>query len=170
MIPSLRIDKEGGYAHCGTNATKWAAFAGDPNYNLLNECCLAINGGNPVSSLPGPPPICTGQRAVSAWPFSCAPHQRHASIHTHPPSPRTRTHARMHAHTARGSPAGERRNTFGYGDFFVFFSSPSWVVRAARQTKPISPPLTLCMTGRQAATGYTTIAQKNIDYQIKDGK
>ena len=27
--------------------TKWAQFAGDPNYNLLNECCLAINSGNP---------------------------------------------------------------------------------------------------------------------------
>ena len=21
--------------------------AGDPNYNLLNECCLAMNSGNP---------------------------------------------------------------------------------------------------------------------------
>jgi len=35
---------------CGDDAAteaKWAKFAGDPNYNLLNECCLDINGGNP---------------------------------------------------------------------------------------------------------------------------
>lgn len=50
LVSSLRIDKLGGYAHCGSNATKWAAFAGDPNYNLLNECCQAINGGNPAAT------------------------------------------------------------------------------------------------------------------------
>ena len=47
LIPSLQIDKLSGYDHCGDNATKWAAYAGDPNYNLLNECCAAINGPNP---------------------------------------------------------------------------------------------------------------------------
>jgi len=47
LISSLRVDKLSGYDHCGDNATMWAAHAGDPNYNLLNECCLAINGGNP---------------------------------------------------------------------------------------------------------------------------
>ena len=25
--------------HCGDDAEKWAAYSGDPNYNLLNECC-----------------------------------------------------------------------------------------------------------------------------------
>lgn len=25
----------------------WAQHAGDPNYNMLNECCLAMNSGNP---------------------------------------------------------------------------------------------------------------------------
>merc|ERR1711998_422609 len=47
LVPSLQITKLSGYDHCGSNETKWAAHAGDPNYNLLNECCLAINSGNP---------------------------------------------------------------------------------------------------------------------------
>ena len=47
LIPSLRIDKVSGYDHCGGNATAWAQHAGDPNFNLLNECCLAMNGPNP---------------------------------------------------------------------------------------------------------------------------
>jgi len=47
LISSLNIKKLSGYDHCGDDDTKWAAFAGDPNYNLLNECCRAINGGNP---------------------------------------------------------------------------------------------------------------------------
>jgi len=48
LVPSLDIKKLGGYSHCGSNETKWQAFAGDPNYNLLNECCAAINSGNPA--------------------------------------------------------------------------------------------------------------------------
>ena len=48
QVPSLDIKKLSGYDHCGSNETKWQAFAGDPNYNLLNECCLAINSGNPA--------------------------------------------------------------------------------------------------------------------------
>ena len=48
FVPSIRVSTVGGYDHCGSNATKWAAHAGDPNYNLLNECCLAMNGGNPA--------------------------------------------------------------------------------------------------------------------------
>eukprot|EP00937_MAST-01D_sp_MAST-1D-sp2_P004056 g4056.t1 len=48
LISSLNVKKVGGYDHCGDNATKWAAHAGDPNYNLLNECCQAMNGGNPA--------------------------------------------------------------------------------------------------------------------------
>ena len=47
LISSLNVKDLGGYAHCGENATKWAEHAGDPNYNLLNECCQAINSGNP---------------------------------------------------------------------------------------------------------------------------
>jgi len=47
LINNIAVTKVGGYDHCGTNATKWAAYAGDPNYNLLNECCLAMNSGNP---------------------------------------------------------------------------------------------------------------------------
>ena len=42
LVSSLRIDKLGGYDHCGSNATKWAAFAGDPNYNLLNEWLVLL--------------------------------------------------------------------------------------------------------------------------------
>eukprot|EP00660_Eupelagonema_oceanica_P002874 gene2874-12398_t len=44
----VAVTKVGGYEHCGTNATKWAQHAGHPNYNILNECCLAMNGRNPV--------------------------------------------------------------------------------------------------------------------------
>jgi len=47
LIPSLNIENEAGFEHCGTDTAKWAAQAGDPNYNLLNECCLAINSNNP---------------------------------------------------------------------------------------------------------------------------
>ena len=48
LVSSLNIEKLGGYATCGSNSTKWAAHAGDPNYNLINECCKAMNsGGNP---------------------------------------------------------------------------------------------------------------------------
>lgn len=50
LIDALNIKKEGGYAHCGDDAAKWAAHAGDPNYNLLNECCLALNAGNPAAT------------------------------------------------------------------------------------------------------------------------
>ena len=49
LIPSLEISTLDGYAACGSNASKWAAHAGDDNYNLLNECCIALNaGGNPA--------------------------------------------------------------------------------------------------------------------------
>ena len=47
LISSISVYKTGGYEHCGDNATSWAAHAGDPNYNLLNECCQAMNSGNP---------------------------------------------------------------------------------------------------------------------------
>ena len=47
LVNSIRVDKVGGYDHCGSNATMWAQHAGDPNYNLLNECCQAMNSGNP---------------------------------------------------------------------------------------------------------------------------
>jgi hypothetical protein len=47
LVSSLEVTKTGGYDHCGNNATMWAKFSGDPNYNLLNECCQAMNGPNP---------------------------------------------------------------------------------------------------------------------------
>eukprot|EP00937_MAST-01D_sp_MAST-1D-sp2_P000256 g256.t1 len=47
LVSSLNVKKVGGYDHCGDDAAKWAAHAGDPNYNLLNECCQAMNSGNP---------------------------------------------------------------------------------------------------------------------------
>ena len=47
LISSLQVTNVGGYDHCGDDAEKWAAFSGDPNYNLLNECCQAMNGPNP---------------------------------------------------------------------------------------------------------------------------
>ena len=47
LISSISVSKTGGFDHCGTDPVRWAAHAGDPNYNLLNECCLAMNSGNP---------------------------------------------------------------------------------------------------------------------------
>jgi hypothetical protein len=36
------------YSECGNNSTKWEKFSGDPNYNLLNNCCKLLNEpGNP---------------------------------------------------------------------------------------------------------------------------
>ena len=42
LISSLEVTKLPGYDVCGSNITKWQEHAGDPNYNLLNECCQAI--------------------------------------------------------------------------------------------------------------------------------
>ncbi len=47
LVPQISIKKTDGFDHCGDNETLWAKHAGDPNYNLLNECCLAMNSGNP---------------------------------------------------------------------------------------------------------------------------
>ncbi len=47
LVPQINIKKVSGYDHCGDNETLWAKHAGDPNYNILNECCLAMNGPNP---------------------------------------------------------------------------------------------------------------------------
>jgi hypothetical protein len=47
LVPSINVKKVDGYDHCGANETMWAAHAGDPNYNMLNECCTAMNSGNP---------------------------------------------------------------------------------------------------------------------------
>ena len=46
-IEGLNVKNVQGYDFCGNDETKWAAYAGDLNYNLLNECCLAINDPNP---------------------------------------------------------------------------------------------------------------------------
>lgn len=51
LVSTLSIQQLDGYSSCANNATKWAEHTGDPNYNLLNECCKAINAkrsnGNP---------------------------------------------------------------------------------------------------------------------------
>ena len=49
VVPSLRIENVPGFDHCGPgNESAWMKHAGDPNYNMLNECCQAMNsGGNP---------------------------------------------------------------------------------------------------------------------------
>eukprot|EP00035_Acanthoeca_spectabilis_P019869 m.429993 g.429993 ORF g.429993 m.429993 type:complete len:452 (-) comp17104_c0_seq1:443-1798(-) len=43
----MPVDKVSGYSYCGTNESMWALHAGDPNYNLLNPCCQAMNSDNP---------------------------------------------------------------------------------------------------------------------------
>lgn len=47
LIPEISVKKTAGYDFCGDDEAKWAKHAGDPNYNLLNECCQAMNSGNP---------------------------------------------------------------------------------------------------------------------------
>lgn len=47
LVSSLNVKNVGGYDHCGKNETMWAQHAGDPDYNLLNECCQAMNSHNP---------------------------------------------------------------------------------------------------------------------------
>jgi hypothetical protein len=48
LVSTLQIKKAGGYKACGEDGAKWAEHAGDPNYNLVNDCCKAMNaGGNP---------------------------------------------------------------------------------------------------------------------------
>lgn len=47
LVSSLNVEKVAGYDHCGNNETMWNQHAGDINYNLLNECCLAMNSPNP---------------------------------------------------------------------------------------------------------------------------
>ncbi len=58
----LNVTKIRGYDHCGDDEAKWAKFAGDPYYNLLNECCQAINAGNVPG---GNNPIALGYTALS---------------------------------------------------------------------------------------------------------
>ena len=49
-VVNLDVEELGGYEVCGDDEGMWAMFAGDPNYNLLNPCCIAMNaGGNPAS-------------------------------------------------------------------------------------------------------------------------
>ena len=47
LITETNVEKVSGYDVCGSNVTAWSEHAGDPNYNMLNRCCLAINSGNP---------------------------------------------------------------------------------------------------------------------------
>jgi hypothetical protein len=39
----INIKNKDGYNLCGNNETMWAKYAGDSNYNILNECCIALN-------------------------------------------------------------------------------------------------------------------------------
>lgn len=48
IVPSINVKNVGGYDTCGDDEEKWAQYAGDPNYNLLNPCCLAMNSPNPA--------------------------------------------------------------------------------------------------------------------------
>lgn len=48
-VPGMDVKSVHGYEYCGDNETRWGEHAGDPNYNLLNECCKRLNtGGNPI--------------------------------------------------------------------------------------------------------------------------
>ena len=57
LVSEINVKKTAGYDHCGDNETLWAQHAGDPNYNLLNECCLAMNSGNPGGKFEIFPPV-----------------------------------------------------------------------------------------------------------------
>lgn len=47
LVPSMRVEELDGYEKCGNDESMWAEYAGDPNYNLLNPCCAAMNSPNP---------------------------------------------------------------------------------------------------------------------------
>merc|ERR1719333_518164 len=47
LVHKLNVKNVDGFNHCGTDESKWQKYAGDPNYNLLNECCQSMNSGNP---------------------------------------------------------------------------------------------------------------------------
>jgi hypothetical protein len=49
ILNAISIYKTPGYSHCGNNKEKWAQHTGDPDYNVKNECCRAMNNGNPGS-------------------------------------------------------------------------------------------------------------------------
>jgi len=43
LVDAISLEKLYGYDYCGTDEVKWAGYAGDPSFNLLNECCQAMN-------------------------------------------------------------------------------------------------------------------------------
>ena len=47
LVPGLDVASLPGFDTCGANASAWALFAGDPNYNLLSPCCQPLNSNNP---------------------------------------------------------------------------------------------------------------------------
>jgi len=47
VVAQLDIARLDGFSACADDEAKWARFAGDPNYNLLNECCQRLNFHNP---------------------------------------------------------------------------------------------------------------------------
>jgi len=47
MVSAIDVKNVPGYSTCGDNETLWALHASDPNYNILNPCCQAMNSPNP---------------------------------------------------------------------------------------------------------------------------
>lgn len=84
-----------GYDVCGDDEAKWAMYAGDPNYNLLNECCLAMNSPNPgglgyskINQAAMDFMVLEGQSNILNYPQFYAPHDLyamycHTSLITH---------------------------------------------------------------------------------------
>ena len=45
-VPRLRVENIPGFEYCGRESTDaWMKHSDDPNCNLLNECCQAMNSG-----------------------------------------------------------------------------------------------------------------------------
>ena len=44
----VNVESVDGFSVCKGNASAWSEFAGDPNYNLKNRCCQAMNSNNPA--------------------------------------------------------------------------------------------------------------------------
>ena len=106
VLPSLRVEELKGYAVCGANATKWARFAGDPNYNLLNECCQVWPAV----------PAARARRRIAGWhrllksvPPECHPSAIRVPSECHPSAIRVVLLARLSMSTA--SPAPTRQPT-----------------------------------------------------------
>lgn len=55
LVDETNVEKLTGYDKCGDDEAKWAKHAGDPNYNILSECCVPLQSNwrfiqtNPVA-------------------------------------------------------------------------------------------------------------------------